>query len=120
MARTKTIKPTENTLEDITFISSNQSISRRIIYSLNDTHKIKLEVKSDSYKSQCYAKAYLLKDFEWTLIYSIPYALMKTEEGIECRIPYSQKYNEKKVSLYSHKFINDIITLKNKVKEILQ
>ena len=48
-----TKKTTEKVIEDITYSSSHQSISRRIIYEYKNL-KIKLELQSDGYKRQCY------------------------------------------------------------------
>ena len=57
MATTKTIKKSaEKIIEDITYSSSHQSISRRVIYEYKNL-KIKLELQSDGYKRQCYARA---------------------------------------------------------------
>ncbi len=54
MATTKTIKKSaEKIIEDITYSSSHQSISRRVIYEYKNL-KIKLELQSDGYKRQCY------------------------------------------------------------------
>lgn len=80
MATTKTIKKSEEKIiEDITYSSSNQSISRRIIYEFKN-YKIMLKLKSDSYKKQCYAKASALDGLEWRVIYSIPSFEMITPE----------------------------------------
>ena len=94
MAKTKL---EEQIIEKICYQSSRQSISYREIYKLNDK-KIKLVIKSDSYRSQCYAKVSVLKNDEWTDIYSIPYNLMQTPEGI---------------------FKDDILKLKTNIEKIL-
>ena len=57
MATTKT----EKIMEDITYASSNQSISRRVIYEFKNL-KVMLELKSDSYRGQCYANI-LVKNY---------------------------------------------------------
>ena len=62
-----TKKTTEKVIEDITYSSSHQSISRRIIYEYKNL-KIKLELQSDGYKRQCYARASALDGLEWKLI----------------------------------------------------
>lgn len=71
MATTKTIKKSaEKIIEDITYLSTSQSISRRVIYEYKNL-KIKLELQSDGYKRQCYAQASALDGLEWKLIYFI-------------------------------------------------
>ena len=85
MATTKT--KTEKIIEDITYASSNQSISRRVIYEFKNL-KVMLELKSDSYRGQCYARASVLDNLEWRVIYFIPHAEMRTPEGLCHYIPY--------------------------------
>ena len=88
MSVTKTTKKTsEKVIEDITYSSSHQSISRRVIYEYKNL-KIKLELQSDGYKRQCYARASALDGLEWRLIYSIPHSEMKTPEGLCYCVPY--------------------------------
>ncbi|MEI8390486.1 MAG: hypothetical protein WCG23_11455 [bacterium] len=103
----------EETIEKICYQSSGQSISYREIYKLNDK-KIKLAIKSDSYTSQCYAKAFILKNDEWTDIYSIPYSLMKTPEGLayrnECK---NNRTNPEGI------FKDDILKLKTNIEKII-
>ena len=65
MATTKT--KTEKIIEDITYASSNQSISRRVIYEFKNL-KVMLELKSDSYRGQCYARASVLDNLEWQIM----------------------------------------------------
>ena len=77
MATTKT--KTEKIIEDITYASSNQSISRRVIYEFKNL-KVMLELKSDSYRGQCYARASVLDNLEWRVIYFIPHAEMRTRK----------------------------------------
>jgi len=79
----------ETTIEKITYKGS-QSISFREIYKL-DEKRIKLEIKSDSYDQQCYARAYLLKDEKWEQIYSIPYSEMNTPKGLCYHVTYRSK-----------------------------
>ena len=76
----------ETTIEKITYKGS-QSISFREIYKL-DEKRIKLEIKSDSYDQQCYARAYILKDEKWEPIYSIPYSEMNTPKGLCYHVTY--------------------------------
>ena len=112
MAATKTNK--EKIIEDITFSSSGQSISRRVIYEFKDL-KIKLELKSDSYIVQCYARAYALDGLEWKIIYSIPHSEMKTQKGLCYCVPYR---NEKAPNA-KNEFNRDIDRLKKYIAEIL-
>lgn len=104
----------EKIIEDITYSSSNQSISRRIIYEFKN-YKIMLELKSDSYKKQCYAKASALDGLEWRVIYSIPSFEMITPEGLCYYVPYRDDNapNAKK------EFDRDIERLKKYITKIL-
>lgn len=111
MATTKTIKKSaEKIIEDITYSSSHQSISRRVIYEYKNL-KIKLELQSDGYKRQCYARASALDGLEWKLIYFIP----KTPEGLCYYVPYrdDNAQNAKK------EFDRDIERLKKYINTIL-
>jgi len=100
-------------IEKICYKSSNQSLSYREIYKLNDK-KIKLDIKSDSYHNQCHAKAYVLKNDEWTQIYSIPYSLMQTPEGLIYKNDYKNKPAVAEIN-----FKEDIQKLKTQTEKIL-
>lgn len=106
-------KTQENSIEKICYVSSNQSISYREIYQLNDK-KIKLEIKSDSYLNQCYAKASVLKEDDWNIIYTIPYSLMVTPEGLS----YKSDYKNNPTTAESN-FKKDIEKLKTQTEKIL-
>ena len=112
MATTKT--KAEKIIEDITFSSSHQSISRRVIYN-HKNYKIKLELKSDSYIVQCYARAYALDGLEWKLVYSIPSKEMQTREGLCYYVPY----RDEKAPNAKKEFDRDIDRLKKYISEIL-
>lgn len=47
-------------------------------------HKVKFEIKSDSYQFQSYARAYVWSPVElkWNLVASIHHGVMKTETGL--------------------------------------
>lgn len=109
-AMSKKIK--EITIEKITYKGS-QSINFREIYK-REEKRIKLEIKSDSYDQQCYARAYILKDEKWELIYSIPYSEMTTPKGL-C---YHVTYKSNAVAA-EKEFKTDIDRLKKYVGEIL-
>ena len=66
----------ENIIESIVYPGS-QSVTCRIIYQLNG-RTVKLEIKSDSFASQSYAKACVFDGTSWKDLYAIPYALMQT------------------------------------------
>ncbi len=102
----------EATIEKITY-KGTQSINFREIYGL-ENKKIKLEIKSDSYDMQCYARAYILKDEKWELIYSIPYSEMNTPNGLSHYATYRHK-----ASAAEGEFKIDIDRLKKYIKEIL-
>ena len=115
MVATKTTKKSiERVIEDITYSSSNQSISRRIIYEFKN-FKIMLELKSDSYKRQCYARASVLDGLEWRVIYFIPSSEMRTSEGLCYCVPY----RDEKAPNAKKEFDRDIERLKKYVAEIL-
>ncbi len=80
----------EQLIEKISYLSSNQSVSYREILKINDK-KIKFLIKSDSYRIQCYAKAYVLKNDEWVEVYSVPYSEMDTKEGLIHHNNYSKE-----------------------------
>ena len=103
-------------IEDITFESSGQSIDRRIIYEYKNT-KIKLTLRSDSYKKQSYARAEALDGFEWKPIYSIPFALMKTPN--ELRYYKDFQPNNADFSKASRYFDDDVKNLKSSIEKIL-
>lgn len=103
----------ENTIEKICYVSSNQSISYREIYQLNDK-KIKLEIKSDSYHNQCYARASVLKEDDWNIIYTIPYNLMQTSEGLVYKSDYKNK-----LATAEGIFKEDIQKLKINIEKLL-
>lgn len=54
--------------------------------------QIRITIRSDSYKKQCYARVHRYKDGEWFFLYHIPYSLMKTEDGL-CYGQESQRGN---------------------------
>lgn len=110
MATTKT----EKIMEDITYASSNQSISRRVIYEFKNL-KVMLELKSDSYRGQCYARASVLDNLEWRVIYFIPHAEMRTPEGL-CHYP---PYRDTKAPNAKKEFDKDIDRLKKYISELL-
>lgn len=102
-------KLTINTKDIIETIISkgHQDRTYRQIYKQNNL-KLKIEIKSDSYRRQCYAHAYALDGLEWKLIYSIPYSEMKTPEGLY----YQNNLNEAL-------FFADRDQLRQKLNEIL-
>ncbi len=105
-------KTKEIIIEKITYKGS-QSISFREIYKL-DEKRIKLEIKSDSYDQQCYARAYILKDEKWELLYSIPYSEMNTQKGLCYHVTYRSN-----ASAAEGEFKVDIQRLKKHIEEIL-
>mgnify|MGYP007096096801 CR=1 FL=1 len=68
--------PNENIIESIVYPGS-QSVTCRIIYQLNE-RIVKLEIKSDGFAPQSYAKASVFDGTSWKDLYAIPYALMRT------------------------------------------
>lgn len=102
----------EITIEKITYKGS-QSINFREIYKLEEK-LIKLEIKSDSYDQQCYARAYILKDEKWEPVYSIPYSEMNTPKGLCYHLIYRSN-----AASAEKEFKTDIYRLKKYVKEIL-
>jgi len=106
-------KTKQDIIEQICYLSSSQSISYREIYQLNDK-KIKLEIKSDSYRNQCYARASVLKDDDWNIIYSIPYSIMQTPEGLAYKNDYKNK-----PAVAEGNFREDIQKLKHYIEKIL-
>ena len=99
-------------MKKITY-KGTQSINFREIYKLAEK-KIKLEIESDSYDMQCYARAYILKNEKWELIYSIPYSQMKTSKGLCYGVVY--KNSPEKAQ---REFTLDVTRMKKCVEEIL-
>ena len=104
---------TERMIEMITY-GGHQSIYHRELYELGNV-KIKLELNSENYERQCYARAYALEGLEWKLIYSIPYTEMKTQRDIY----YKLQYRDKKAANAGREFTLDVQRLKKYVKELL-
>lgn len=104
---TKTQKTIKREVIETVFGKGSQDITYRHIYKENGL-KIKLEIKSDDYKKQCYARAYVLSNLEWSLIYSIPYSEMKTQTGL------AYKSNVSEIL-----FVNDRNLLQERMTEIL-
>lgn len=116
MTTTKTKTKTTDTIEDVSFESSKQSINRRVIYNYKNT-KIRLSLKSDSYRQQCYAHAEALDGLEWKLIYSIPPTLMATPKDLRY---YSQfQPNNADFSKAKSYFETDVQNLKKSIEKIL-
>ena len=107
-----TTKLKEKTIEKTTYESSNQSISYREIYKYKE-YCIKLEIKSDSYKVQCYAKASVLANSNWNVIYTIPYSEMKTRSELS----YYPDYRNN-ASAAEKEFSQDINKLKQMMSDI--
>ena len=104
---------TERTIETLT-CGLSQSIYHRELYELGN-QKIKLELNTENYGQQCYARAYALDGVEWKLIYTIPYPEMKTPRDIFHKLSYRDKNAYKAVK----EFETDVQRLKKYVKEIL-
>lgn len=100
-------------LENITYAINEQSIGHREIYKHNDI-VIKLELKADNHKPQSHATAWALDGFEWKLIYSIPYAEIKTEPSLA----YLPQYRNN-VQKAEKEFKADVDRLKKFIAEIL-
>lgn len=58
--------------------------ARAEMYVLIGTHKVRLNVRSNSYKFQCNAVAYVWHptELKWNVVYSIPHPNMATPEGL--------------------------------------
>jgi len=107
------VKNKDTTIEKITFKIDHQSIGHREIYKYKDL-KIKLELESDGYDFQCYARAYVLDDLKWNLIYSIPHEQMKTKSGLIYAVPYRND-----ATAAEPEFKADVEMLKKYIAEIL-
>lgn len=91
-----------------TIISKGRQDATYTQYYKVDDLQIKIEIKSDSVDFQCYARAYVLKELEWILIYSIPYSQMKTPSKL-----YYQP------NLNNALFFKDRDKLREKIEQIL-
>lgn len=106
-------KNKEKIIEKITYQHDSQSIRHREIYEYKNL-KIKLELESDSYDIQCYARAYVLDGLQWNLIYSIPHSEMNTPKGLL----YTVKYRNN-ASAAGIEFKADVDRLKKYIAKIL-
>ena len=113
--------PNENIIESIIYPGS-QSVTCRIIYQLNG-RTIKLEIKSDSFAPQSYAKACVLDGTTWKDLYAIPYALMQTPHELFYTPRVSgQDYKNLTgavLQLVLDEFSADLETLRTKTEAIL-
>lgn len=112
------IKTKEKIIEDSAFQSSNQSINRKVLYTLKG-RKVRLDLCSDSYEIQCYAKAYVFNNLQWELIYCIPHALMKTPAELAYSPNVVHSPNHREQPNLSKKFDEDVALLKDRVRELL-
>ena len=103
----------DRTIEKITFYKDTQSIGHREIYEHNGI-KIKLELESDSFEQQCFAKAYALDGLKWNEIYSIPFIEMKTPKGLSYQSQYINKESTAEVE-----FQQDVKRLKKYINMVL-
>ena len=103
----------ERVIEKITYKMSSQSIGYREIYKFKG-YRLKIEICSDSFREQCYARISVLKDLEWSTLYTIPYEEMKTPN----ELIYGVKYRNN-ASLAESEFKQDILRLKDIVNELL-
>lgn len=106
-------KNKEKIIEKITYRQDSQSIRHREIYEYKNL-KIKLELESDSYDIQCFARAYVLDGLQWNLIYSIPHSEMQTPAGLLYTVKYRNNAPSAEIE-----FIADVNRLKKYIAEIL-
>ena len=107
----KTVKEV-SVIESIYF-SGSQSVSYREIYKQKDK-KIKVELKSDAYLSQSFARASVLINDKWEVVYNIPASLLSFEE----KLIYKPGYNNKP-ELAAKEFKKDVDKLKEQTAQIL-
>lgn len=113
--------PNENIIESIVYPGS-QSVTCRIIYQLNG-RTVKLEIKSDSFEQQSYAKACVFDGTSWKDLYTIPYALMRTPPELLytprfCGLDY-KNLTGAALQLVLDEFSADLDTLRTKAEAIL-
>jgi hypothetical protein len=75
-----TKKPAFKQIE-LSIAAGRQDVKYKLIGQLGE-YKIKIEIRSDSYAFQCYARVYVWKDLEWSFIDSIHHAGMSTKSGL--------------------------------------
>ena len=86
-----------------------QDVTYKEIFELNG-RKVKVEVKSDSYDFQCYARVKVLDLHNgWYVLYAIPHSEMKTRSGLY----YVENWKDEKY------FMEDVESLKKMAKELL-
>lgn len=106
-------KSKENIIEKITYETLGQAIHYREIYEYKKL-KIKIDIESDSWVQQCYARASVLDGLKWNIIYTIPKSEMKTETGLIYALPYRNN-----VAAAEPEFKADVERLKKYIAEIL-
>lgn len=62
-------------------VKSKQAIEYREVLTLKE-FKLRLEMKSDSYKEQCYARISVWNGKEWSFVDSIHYSLLSFKDGL--------------------------------------
>lgn len=72
---------TQFTTLSLEVVKSKQAIEYREVLTLKE-FKLRLEMKSDAYKEQCYARISLWNGKEWSLVDSIHYSLLSFKEGL--------------------------------------
>lgn len=94
------------------YFSTRQAVNYVEIYKKNDC-KIKVEIKSDSYLDQCYAKGSVFDGKQWNHVYNIPSTQMDTQKGLV----YLDNIGEKpeKAARYMAKDIAEVIEKTEKI-----
>lgn len=106
----------------LTISKGRQSISYQEVLRYNKVNqKLKIEILSDSYLEQSYARVHLWSGTKWELIHAIPYSLMKTP----CKLIYNETNNHNDVTAETlmknnkNSFMKDRNTLFDIAKNII-
>lgn len=98
-----------------TISKGSQDIIYKEVFEV-DNRKLNIEIKSDSYNDQCYARISVLKPDEgWYVLHSIHYSQMKTKSELYYILPR----NEKPGIEFEKYFTDDIKELKRVAEQLL-
>lgn len=121
MAATKKDSPlTQFSSLSLEVVKAKQAIEYREVLTLKE-FKLRLEMKSDSYKKQCYARISVWNGKEWSFLDSIHYSLLSFKDGL-ISVPHNQPINvptEKTHEQNVGYFIKDRNILLNRAYNIL-
>lgn len=101
-------------------VKSKQAIEYREVLTLKE-FKLRLEMKSDSHKEQCYARISVWNGKEWSFVDSIHYSLLSFKDGLVSEL-HNQPINLTREKIHEQNvryFLKDRDILLNRAYNIL-